>query len=647
MTEKRGIIEELGEEGLLLPTLVNNALLANDRIKYYFTLLQTAADHAAHPDQEYPTLRTERETAAIESPGLDTVIAGSHMPDESGYFIPMLPEIIAALVTCMDEMLAPFIASGPGSGEDFVLRHNVLVGKFPSGKEGRLEMGVLRMITSGNRDEGDSIHLLVMDLHKALNGLQGTLSTGTIDGAMTYMLGGGDDRLVQSFMAGVHRTAPLKFNHPGLGTTATRTGSKLVIQNDIGMTDAHVLVIHVEGMTVSVIYTDNHMQRLQFFQSIFDKKKVRWQDTVSRRSGQASDAGVYHLSTGTYSAADAGDLGDFLEFLGSRLVFLIDWNRARKQLRNFLLNKDCIAVLKSAADNDFGHMGFLELGGDKIIYAALDLAATAPLRYGEPLHQLLGRERTTEYMAWVLRTASEGLFRKQSRLLLQDEIKTELLRNFRSAHEGMMDYCVEHAYLLVEVGSVVQDSIIRAGQEDGTGQIDRNAQRAKDWEHAADQLVSQVRTLSRRMEEAEFFSGFIHIADDALDYLEEASFRTTMLTSVPFSKQVNVQLAAMADIAARESREYVKALMAAQTIHRGNSRDEMQDFLTAFSQIIALEHECDEALREFEKTVFLSSGNFQEFHVYFSLACEIEESTNSMMNAVYRLHDYILEGMNR
>ena len=52
-------------------------------------------------------------------------------------------------------------------------------------------------------------------------------------------------------MAGLNRTAPLKFDHPGLATTATRAGVRLVIQNDIGMTDAHVIVLHVEGLTVS------------------------------------------------------------------------------------------------------------------------------------------------------------------------------------------------------------------------------------------------------------------------------------------------------------------------------------------------------------------------------------------------------------
>ena len=71
-------------------------------------------------------------------------------------------------------------------------------------------------------------------------------------------------------MAGINRTAPLKFNHPGLATTATRAGARLVIQNDIGTTDAHVIVIHVQDLTVTVTYTDVHPERLAFFQDMLE-----------------------------------------------------------------------------------------------------------------------------------------------------------------------------------------------------------------------------------------------------------------------------------------------------------------------------------------------------------------------------------------
>jgi hypothetical protein len=39
---------------------------------------------------------------------------------------------------------------------------------------------------------------------------------------------------------------------------------------------------------------------------------------------------MYHLSIGVYEATDDKDLYEHLSFLGSRIVFLIDWNRAGK-----------------------------------------------------------------------------------------------------------------------------------------------------------------------------------------------------------------------------------------------------------------------------------------------------------------------------
>ena len=39
---------------------------------------------------------------------------------------------------------------------------------------------------------------------------------------------------------------------------------------------------------------------------------------------------MYHLSIGVYEATDGEDLYEYLSFLGSCIVFLIDWNRVRK-----------------------------------------------------------------------------------------------------------------------------------------------------------------------------------------------------------------------------------------------------------------------------------------------------------------------------
>jgi len=647
MTEKRIIIQELGEDGLLLPVLVNRALLANEQIKYFFTLLQTAQERADHPERALPTLRIERETAGIESEQFDAVVQGTQRTDDQSYSVPFLDDILFRIQECMEEMIAPFIAQGNDYAQGFIDRKESLLSALHSGPEGTISSMLVGRITSGETDGNDSIHLLVMDLHRALNRLQTELSKEAIDGAMTYMLGEGDDVHIRAFMAGVNRTSPLRFDHPGLGTTATRTGNKLLIQNDIGVTDAHVLVVNVEGMTVSVVYTDIHMQRLEFFQGLFEGWHLRWQDTLSRRGTGRFEKSVYHLSVGIYSAGNDSDLDAFLTHLGSRIVFLIDWNRARKQLRNFLLNKDSISVLRWAADNEIGHMGFLRLGGDKLIYGALELAARVPLRYGEPLHQLLGRERSLEYLKWVFKTATTGLRANHPRLLIQDEIKAELLRYFRSAHEGLVEVCIDHASLLIEVGTAVRDSLLHVQRSGDADFVLRTAKRAKEWESRADQLVMQVRTLSRRIEEAEFFYSLIGAADDALDELEEACFFTTLLPSVTTSKPVNRRLASMAELAVKAGQEYLKVLIAAQGIRKDYSRDEMQDFLTAVNRVISLEHECDEALRQTEKAIISESTDYKELRVYFELARIIEASTNSLTKAVYIMHDTILEGMNR
>ncbi|MGA2776756.1 MAG: hypothetical protein ABSF94_04305 [Steroidobacteraceae bacterium] len=55
MITKALIIDELGERALLLPERLQQALAANDRIKFCFTLLQAAESHANHPESRLST----------------------------------------------------------------------------------------------------------------------------------------------------------------------------------------------------------------------------------------------------------------------------------------------------------------------------------------------------------------------------------------------------------------------------------------------------------------------------------------------------------------------------------------------------------------------------------------------------------------
>ena len=101
----------------------------------------------------------------------------------------------------------------------------------------------LDSLTQGKRDGPDSLHLLIMDLPKQINHLAKTLASKVIDGAHVWQLGDSDHGLVIAFIRGLNRTAPLKFDHLGLNTAATRDGARLLMQNDIGTSDVHVLVV--------------------------------------------------------------------------------------------------------------------------------------------------------------------------------------------------------------------------------------------------------------------------------------------------------------------------------------------------------------------------------------------------------------------
>ncbi len=648
MTEKREILHELGEEELLLPALVNAALRANDRIKYFFTLLQAARSHADNPGQSHSNLRAERESVGITDPDFDTVVGGATRAGQTGYAIPLAASVFKEISTAVEEMIAPLASQDPAGAKTFEDRFARLRTSLASSGEEPVPGSLINAITIADRGDGtDSLHQLVMDLHKAINALQAQLANEDIDGALGYLLTDPDRGMVRAFMAGINRTAPLKFGHPGLATIATRSGDKLVIQNDIGLTDAHVLVVTVKDQTITITYTDIHLPRLHFFQSLFSSFPVQWSDTISRTPEKKFETPVYHLSVGTFAARDETDARDFLTHAGSRIVFLIDWNRARKKLRNFVPNADAIDILSRAADEETGHMAFLELGGERLIYEALELASSIPLRYGEPLHEILGREQTMEYLQFVLRTASKGLLAGTSRFLLTNEIRAELLRYFRTAHEGMMDLCEEHASYTIEIASIVLESLwIASDQHDSTA-VSRNASRSKEWEHKADDLVNRMRNISQRIQNPEFFIDLIATADDIADYLEESGFFITLIPDHSDSKDIFFELRNLAELVLKGCRGYLKILIAFQEFHRTSEREDLKDLLTAVDEVFSVERLSDESLRRTERVIFEQCADFKEFQLYLEIARTLEEATNTLLKVAFHVRDNMIESMNR
>ncbi len=195
------------------------------------------------------------------------------------------------------------------------------------------EFAHIAQLTGLSNSKSDSLHRLIMDMHRALNRLSAAHAEEVLAGAHVYGLLPQDRSAVTAFMCGVERTRRLKFDHPGLATTATRSGSRLTIQNDIGETDAHVVVIAVEAGTVTVTYTDVHLARAKFFTGLLRDFPVQWSGLDRKSAEGLGDDGVFYLVTGVYRAGNDKERDGFLEAVGASLVFLIDWNKARKVLR--------------------------------------------------------------------------------------------------------------------------------------------------------------------------------------------------------------------------------------------------------------------------------------------------------------------------
>jgi uncharacterized protein Yka (UPF0111/DUF47 family) len=440
-------------------------------------------------------------------------------------------------------------------------------------------------------------------------------------------------------MAGLNRTAPLKFNHPGLGTTATRSGHRLIIQNDIGTTDAHVIVVHVEAEAVTLTYSDVHLERLQFFCALFARFAVTWSSPNSSQSAALAEGAPFFLTTGAFEAKDHKQLLAYLDYLGSRLVFLIDWNRARKQLRGFLKRQQRILLLRWAADDDIGHRGFLELGGAQLIWDAVETTAPATIRLGDRLCDVLGEDKAFSFVQFTFKTATEGLLARQSDGLIRDRIRAELLDHLTTVGTRFLGTATAHACLVFEIATAIRDHLFEP-HNDSVG-LEKLAKRARHWEHDADQLVTEIALSVRHRPELAPFQQLMAAADDAADELEEAAFLLGVLGSSAKPHAWKL-LQPLASILADTSQEWVKALSNAQHVHRHGPRDDVDDFLTSIDRIAVLEHMADDEERAVTVTALSKAADYRELHLISEIRQRLGNASDSLKRASLVLRDQMV-----
>ncbi len=642
MSAKPEIISRLGEKDLLLPHLIEDALRANERLKMHFTVLQAAQRHADHPQEPLQSLVLEQQAGPVEIALADSV-SGSRRDPDGGLYIPGARRIRERILADLAAMRAPLEQADLAQAAELSARELRLVADLPALEADRVPAGLIDRLTAVARpgaEAADSLHALVMDLHRALNSLQGTLAQEVLDGARVWRIEEADRALVRAFMSGVNRTAALKFDHPGLGTTATRAAGRLIIQNDIGETESHILVLHVEGKEVTLTYTDVHAQRLAFLESMLEPFSPRW-----TRSSAQPDAGLpggYLLAIGRFAATDQATLEHYLAFLGSRIVFLIDWNRARKRLQSFLEKPAVSRLLKWAADRDIGHRGFLAAGGERLLYEAIEFAQERPFHYGERLDETLGAESAFEYLKFVLEQASTGLLQGRSERFIRDEIKAELARRFRTAHVNLLTIGLEHVEGVFDLATAVHQALLRCGEPDGRAFLARTAVRARRWEQECDALVARMHAMARRTAKFEVYAVLMHEADEAADGLEEAAFLATHLGALAAPRAVLESLQGLAQLLVVAAQESIKMFEAASYVTRDGAREDLRDFFAAADRVAALEHSTDAAERAVTGRLLEGVADARLLFLVSNLSRALEHAADALSVTALKLRDHLL-----
>lgn len=655
--EKSDAVASLGSErpalaSLLRPAQVRAALKANDRLKLYLSVLQAAAAHAARPREAALDLAREIAAADItarpEAEWLHDLPATAAREGASGVRVPDLPRLALRLHDDLGTMARP-VTEGDGADAALAARVAHWQAQLAALTGPVLDAAQLDELTHGQRGRSDSLHLTVMDLHKALNQLAAELSTDTIDGAHCWQLaeGGADRARVVAFMRGLNRTAPLKGEHPGLDTAATRgggDGDKLLIQNDIGTNDAHVLVIQVDTAAspqlITLTYSDLHRPRFRFFQRQLAQVGAEWGDAEQRQNPGLNQGLAYHVGTARFEAQDEAELQRQLEGIGERIVFLIDWNRARKRLQNFVDKRTAIEVLEASTARRAGHMAWLNAGGERLIWDAMGAQGAGQFRLGDRLDEVLGDDEARDFLIQVLVLAAHH---GQAPALLQDQVQTLLARRLKG-RRGDYALLEEHAGYCHALAQGLRDALAHGLERDAAA-CARLAARAKAWERHADQLVTHARELAEQQPQWQPLVRLLCHSDDVADALEEACFVLSLLAehfeqppadgggwSAPLREVLEELASAVLDAV----QDHVKALTVAHTLSEDSGADDQAEYLSAAWRVQQAERHCDELLRRARREL-ARQCRAQPDAVALQLGNELAAAIESASDAVLAL----------
>ncbi len=635
---KSEIIERLGQTDVLLPSLIAQGLAANDRVKARLSVVQTAERHARDPSGVRFDLTDECHAAGIDPMPLEGLVNHASLVAGARIVAPGLGTLGSAIFDDVAAMVRAVKAGDAAKGDAFLERLSHIKAAGWSEPTDTVELALIAKITKISEGGDDGLHRLVMELHKALNQLAALHAEEVIAGAHVYGLQTEDKPAVEAFMRGLESTRKLKFGHPGLATTASRSRTRLVIQNDIGETDAHVVMIGVEPDAVTITYTDVHLARAKFFTGLFQDFPVQWSG-LDRKNAEGLESEVFYLVTGRYPIEGSKRRESFLEAIGASLVFLIDWNKARKVLRAWLPKADAVRVLDWAARNRFGHRGFLELGGSELVASAVHHATPARIGFGERLDHALGRDAAVDFLKTVLRVSAETLLGGGSVRQARDRIEADLVRHMQRVDAALLAIAVRQAGLAREIAAGIARFL---AEQQAQRPFDRAALavQARRIEEKADKIALDARSEIARFDAGPAIERLINRIEEVIDELEQAAFIASLAPD-EIASELLEPLAGLCAVAILGAEAAAAGVAAAADVPDGH-RIDSEDALAAAGRLFEAEHNADAAERAITAVVLRGNFDLKTSLSVLELARALERATDRLAGFGHLLRDHVL-----
>jgi uncharacterized protein Yka (UPF0111/DUF47 family) len=636
---KTKIIEQLGETELLLPSLIAQGLAANSRVKARLTALQAAQRRAQSPSNVHFDLMEECRAASIDPMPMEALVNSASLLDCKQLTAPGLGKLGIAIWDDVAAMGAAVRAGDEATGDALLARLAAMRAACWPEPSDTIALSQIASLTGISESTGQSLHRLVMDLHKALNQILAAHAEELVAGAHAYGLPPGDRAVVEAFMRGLEATRKLKFGHPGLGTIASRSGTHVTIQNDIGETDAHVVVVTIESNSVTVTYTDAHLARAKFFTTLLRTFPIQWSGLDRKSSEGLGGNGVFYLVTGRYQGVDHAECLSVLEAIGASLVFLIDWNKARKVLQAWITKADAIRVLDWAAHNRFGHRGFLELGGSELVASAVRHAAPARIGFGERLDHVLGRDGAVDFLKTVLRVSAEALLEGSSVKLARDRIEADLVRHLESVDATLLAIVARQAGLARDIAAAVVQFIADLHSH---RPCDRTAlaTQARRIEEKADRIALEARSEIARFGAGSAIGSLVNRMEEAIDELEQAAFAASLLSSEN-APDVLQALAVLSAVAVSGAEAAASGIAAATTVPEGH-RVDSEDALAAVGGLFEAEHKGDAVERGITVIALRGEFDLKTTLCVLELSRALERAIDQLAGFGHLLHEHML-----